>query len=96
MAFSIGTRFNVNSHEWVHLAIVPFLSGRWAEEGDVGREYAWNVVGRDVGFRRKEKMLGCRVERNGFNVIPFETERLNANLQRRTLYLENEEDILWN
>ncbi|SHI85208.1 hypothetical protein [Desulfosporosinus lacus] len=26
--FSIGTRFNVNSHEWVHYAIVPFLSGR--------------------------------------------------------------------
>ncbi|MCB8815790.1 hypothetical protein [Desulfosporosinus shakirovi] len=36
--FSIGTRFNVNSHEWVHLAIVPFLSGRrgWEREGRLG------------------------------------------------------------
>jgi len=53
-------------------------------------------VGRDVGLERKEKIQECRVESNGFNVIPFETERLYKSLERRTLHLDNEEDILWN
>ncbi|SHH32751.1 hypothetical protein SAMN02746098_00730 [Desulfosporosinus lacus DSM 15449] len=56
--FSIGTRFIVNSHEWVHLAIVPFLSGRrgW-ERGDGSRGCLGSLKARgNCPFTR---ILGC-------------------------------------